>query len=471
MKTRTWSLLTGAVLMAVTAACGGGGDAPSAAGAEASSSSRGPTSGAASGAQGAQTSSTPTATGTPAQYRKVWRVSPNGNDSAEGSEGAPLRTIGRAVTLAEPGDLISVQPGTYAEYIDIGAESRDGTPTAKITLKGEGTPKIVPGAGKWAMIDVRRQNWILDGFEIDARGQARAGVVFSGDVQGSVLANSEVHNGSAGAAVATAANAHGVTIEGNHIHHYSRGNIDAHGVLVNTTTHDVTIRDNRIHDVSGDSVQCIGPEGYSNNAPATDVLIEGNDFWSNRENAVDIKTCHRVTVRGNKMHDFTRSLPGGTVVVVHMSARDIVVEDNDIYEAGKGVALGGNHTGPVPTNVVIQNNRIRAMRKGNTLDGTAVRVENSQGAVVQGNTFSDLQGPAMFVGHGSQGATKDLRVENNLFEAATAYNLGGQAPGFSSQHNTFVTGATFSANRTSLDLSGWQQLGYDADATQVAAAN
>jgi hypothetical protein len=312
------------------------------------------------------------------------------------------------------------------------------------------------------MIDVRRKSWIVDGLEIDARGQNRAGVVFSGDTQGSMLSNSEVHNGTASAAVATAANAHDVLIQGNHIHNYWRSREDAHGVAVEPTSRNITIRKNQIHAVSGDSVQCIGPEGYSNAPPAEDVLIEGNDLFGDRENAVDIKTCHRVTLRHNKLHDFLEA-PGGCMVVVHMSARDVTIEDNEIYNGGKGIALGGNHWGPVPTNVVIRNNRFHNLRLGGTLPGTAIRVENSQNAHILENTFSEIDGPTLVIGHDD--ISRDLKVENNLFDAATAYHLGTHAPGFSSQHNSFLPGAAFITAQAHLDLAGWQQLGYDADAT------
>lgn len=405
------------------------------------------------------------------KYAHVWVVSLTGDDAAAGTESSPVRTIGRALTLAGPGDLITVKSGTYAERLDIGPALRDGTPDAKIMLQGDGKPRLIPSGQGWAMVDVRRANWIIDGFELDAQGTEHAGVSFSGNVQGSVLSHCEVHGGTAGAAVTTSENARGVTIEDNHIHHYSRGDDDAHGVLVNPTSHDVTIRNNRIHDVSGDSVQCIGPEGYSEDPPATDVLIEGNDLSHNRENAVDIKTCSRVTVRKNVMHDFKDALPGGCLVVVHMSARDITIEDNELSGGGNGIAVGGNHVGPVPTNVIIRHNRIRDMIVGSTLDGTAIQLQNSEGAQVLDNTFAELQGPALMAGGGTGGATSHLTVQGNTFQAATAYKLGPEAPGLASRKNAFAPGAAFLTPSGKLDLAGWQKLGFDADAALAPAVN
>src|SRR4051812_21148015 len=47
----------------------------------------------------------------------VFHVATTGSDSAEGSEGAPLRTINRAAALAQPGDTVVVHGGEYREWV------------------------------------------------------------------------------------------------------------------------------------------------------------------------------------------------------------------------------------------------------------------------------------------------------------------------------------------------------------------
>ncbi|RKG64358.1 DUF1565 domain-containing protein, partial [Corallococcus terminator] len=127
-----------------------------------------------------------------------WVVSPTGDDGAEGTEAAPLRTIAMAVGKAAPGDRVRVLAGTYAERLVLGENVQAGTPEAKITLQGEGRPKLTPGSGSGALVQVRRPNWIIDGFDIDVQSQPIFGVGFEGDVQGTVLANSELHHGTGG---------------------------------------------------------------------------------------------------------------------------------------------------------------------------------------------------------------------------------------------------------------------------------
>jgi len=397
----------------------------------------------------------------PAPVRELF-VSPSGNDAASGLQGQPVQSIMKAVSLAQPGDLIHVAAGTYAESVDIGPQAQAGTETAKITLQGEGQPVIVP-ADAGAVVYIRRPHWVVDGFKIDVKGQRKYAVAFTGDTQGSVLANSELYNGTLGAAVTTYENAHDLVIENNHIHDFSQGNVDSHGVVIQPTSKNITVRNNDIHSVSGDSTQCLGPEGFSTLPPADGVVIEANHFYDTRENAVDIKTCHNVTVRANRMHGFSKaSTAGGEVVVVHMSAKNVVVEDNDIYDAGKGIALGGNHDGPVPNNVILRRNKIFGMRKAGGSDGTGIRVENSQGAVIVNNTISDVEGPALMLGHGTGGPTQNLKVMNNVIDAPVAVNLGAQAPGLSIDNNLFRAGAQFARASQAVDFATWKSDGLDA---------
>jgi hydroxymethylpyrimidine/phosphomethylpyrimidine kinase len=50
-----------------------------------------------------------------------------------------------------------------------------------------------------------------------------------------------------------------------------------------------------------------------------------------------------------------------------MSARDVLLEDNDIFNVGKAIAIGGNHEGPVPKRVLVRRNRIRNVKKASGL--------------------------------------------------------------------------------------------------------
>ena len=409
-------------------------------------------------------------------YAREWYVSPSGSDTAAGTKGAPFRTIAKAVSVVGPGEIVRVQAGTYAEKLRIATNAKAGTAAAKITLKGEGSPRIVPVSGGWYMWQVQRPNWIIDGFEFDGQGAPQVAITFSGTTQGSVLRNSELHHGAFGSGVNTADAAIGVTIENNHIHHFSRGSDDSHGIVITPTSQDITVRNNVIHDNSGDSVQCIGPEGFSTLAPAEQVLIEGNHMHSNDENAVDIKSCFGVTIRRNRMNGFRQtSSARGEAVVVHLSARDVVIEDNDISDAALGIAIGGNagDFGQV-RNVSIRRNRIRDTVAP---EGTGIRIEGSQNVRVLHNTITHTAGFAFSVGHGTNGSSTATLVKNNIFASRAAVNLGSLAPGMDMDHNLYLPGAGFfqgsmfvpSATWTGMSLSSWRATGHDASSVQGSA--
>ncbi|RKG78051.1 hypothetical protein D7W79_13785 [Corallococcus exercitus] len=377
-----------------------------------------------------------------------WVVSPGGDDGAQGTEAAPLRTIAMAVSKAGPGDRIRVLAGTYAERVVLGDNAKAGTPEAKITLQGEGRPKLTPGSGAGAAVQVRRANWVIDGFDIDVQQQPIFGVTFEGDVQGTVLANSELHGGTGGAGITMFNNARGPTIENNNIHDFVRntGNKDSHGIVMQPASYDVTVRNNDIHDVSGDSVQCLGPEGFSSLPPATGLLVENNHLFGNRENAVDIKTCHDVTIRNNRMHKFqANDTAKGEALVVHYSANNVLVEDNEIYDASKGVSVGGNHEGPVPQAVVVRRNRVHDITDAGGGEGTGIRLENSKGTVVVNNTVTRAKA-GIILGHGTGGPTESLRVENNIVDAPVSVDVGGQAPGLKMGSNLYPSGTQFMNN-------------------------
>jgi parallel beta-helix repeat protein len=95
-----------------------------------------------------------------------------GNDTLDGSIGAPWATLQRAAEVVNPGDTVIVRAGTYAGF-DL---DRDGTAAARITFSAE------PGA----LIDARNARTpdginlegadyiVIEGFEV--RGVTRAGI-------------------------------------------------------------------------------------------------------------------------------------------------------------------------------------------------------------------------------------------------------------------------------------------------------
>ncbi len=358
------------------------------------------------------------------RFLAEFHVAPEGNDANPGTPDRPWKTLAHAAKTLEPGEAAIVHAGTYPA---VRLDARDGTPEFPITLvaaPGE-RPAIRGGT-----VEFRRAHWVVEGFDISPATTAFA-VRFTGaGSKGNVLRNNLVHDGGAGAGVSIDGGATDVLVEGNEIWNFSRGgDSDSHGVVVQPNTARVRILRNHIHHNNGDSVQCLGPETTSAGGdPARDVLIEGNYLHEDRENAVDIKTCHDVVIRNNRAHSyFDTATSNGEGIVVHYVATGVTVEGNDISDVNRGIVVGKQ-----ASNVLVRRNvfhdgngeRVgiyfyegRSMQAlHNTLVNlaTGVKVGSATGITVSNNLFSNC----------GQGVSGSGTVDRNLFHRAPATGTG-----------------------------------------------
>lgn len=93
-------------------------------------------------------------------------VSPNGNDKAIGGQGAPFKTIQRALEDAGPGDTVVLAPGRYKQDIKSVRDGRGGGP---ITITGPASA-IVQGSGERdRVVEINHDHHVLKGFVIDGK--------------------------------------------------------------------------------------------------------------------------------------------------------------------------------------------------------------------------------------------------------------------------------------------------------------
>jgi len=78
---------------------------------------------------------------------KMIYVSPTGNDSAAGDRENPLATITYAMSVAEPGDVVILQPGVYRQSVRI---TKCGRPDAYIMLYAENGALVTGASEKFA---------------------------------------------------------------------------------------------------------------------------------------------------------------------------------------------------------------------------------------------------------------------------------------------------------------------------------
>ncbi|MCP5078223.1 MAG: hypothetical protein GY951_09240 [Psychromonas sp.] len=118
---------------------------------------------------------------------------------------------------------------------------------------------------------------------------------------------------------------------------------DFHGVQPQTNLDRVWIIKNNIHHLGGDSVQ-VGAPTADENRPS-DVYIVDNDFYSNLENAIDIKASDNTLIIGNRMWDWKQHKDNsstGSPIIIHNSSSNTWVVNNEISDGTGAVVVTGS---------------------------------------------------------------------------------------------------------------------------------
>jgi hypothetical protein len=417
---------------------------------------------------------------------QIFHVAKTGNDANPGTAAAPWATMTKAVRTLRPGQAAYVHAGTYSEHLDLSI-GVDGTATAPIRLMGapgEAKPVLL-GSRDNTMISASRAYWIFDGLDVNANKWRSAAVhVRSHHV---AVRNSLLHNGQGPYGVGVSGGARDVLIAKNKIYDYlwyvSGARKDSHGVDVMPDSERVLIQQNEVYNTTGDGVQCKGvaESGFGTMDPR-DVVIEDNRLHHTAENAVDIKSCQRVTIRGgaansSKFYGFrtvedTGTNCGGSAIVLHFNARQILVEKNRIWDAGMGITLG--RTDALAADIIIRKNLFFNLTTAQNGCGVAVRINRSRNVDVTNNTFDNIPDAAIQVGKDTlTGLTSEYTTLRNNIIRNAGYALDVRNAGitsFSSDKNLFwrtdSTSVPFRVNGAVTNLTYYRSV-IRNDATSV----
>ncbi|MGQ0505128.1 MAG: right-handed parallel beta-helix repeat-containing protein [Myxococcaceae bacterium] len=385
--------------------------------------------------------------------KTLFHVATNGNDSNPGTQAAPWRTLGRAVQGLSAGQAAYVHAGTYVEHVDI--SRRDGTAAAPIVLMGapgEAKP-IIQASRNTAVFRVTRAYWRVSGFEVNGNGVQGQGMRAEGGHH-IVFSDNVVRDGSGGSAISVYNGANNVGILRNKISNYrwyvNGARKDSHGIHILPNASRVLIQDNESSGNSGDGMQCTGVSeaGFGTTDPS-DITVEDNRFHHNGENAIDIKSCHRLTIRGgakdnsklygHRAAEDTGTNCAGAAVVIHFKASQVLFENNRLWDNGIGVTVGRDDA--LARDIVIRHNLIFNNTTAGRGCGDGVRVARSKNVEVSNNTIDNMPRSGIRVGADVSGSSKAeaVSVWNNIVRnAVNVIDVAvASSPSFVSDRNLF----------------------------------
>jgi parallel beta helix pectate lyase-like protein/calcineurin-like phosphoesterase family protein len=429
-------------------------------------------------------------------------VSTTGKDSDPGTQAQPWRTIRKAVTtLGTPGHgrVGCISSGTYDELGAVAAAS--GTPSAPIVLKrapGSPTRPVVRLTDDHAALWNDRAYWIVDGLEYNLNQRRTTGIVLGG--HHIMLRNAFVHDDARGAAIYVSGD--DVTVRDGEVasnfHHDS--NQDSHGVLVVAGAQRVLVKGNHIHDNGGDGVQCEYNGSSSDPQAPVDLTIEDNRLWTSPGNAgrteqgVDIKSCRQVSIRGSVSPDnhdpnaanqkffgfknMTSAGRGGGAIVIHQSARNVLVENNRMWDSCHGIAIGRHDAIlGIVEQVVVRRNVVFDMKAvGSGCRGYGIGIQRVNEADISHNTIDRIPAYGFQLGPNNQTGSRDRTVDfwNNIVRDATTFLHidRSKIEGFASDYNLFWHSGgnqtRFRVDGADLTFGQWQS---KADGASVLVAD
>lgn len=360
----------------------------------------------------------------------TYHVATTGSDGADGSSGAPWKTIQHAQSVAASGDTVLVHGGVYNEHVTF---SRSGTAAAPITFRAApGETPVVDGTGldipgdMYGLFTFDSASYVIaEGFELRNYTTASIrevpiGVFVTGAGSGVQVVENYIHDITTTAPANPrncASNAFGMTVygtrnpdaldglavAGNEIAHNKLGCSETLSLDGNVTNWAVV--NNVVHDNDNIAIGAIGFEKVSKDPAydqARDGVIRGN-------------TIYNITSFGNP--DYGNQYAADGIYVD--GGTNIVIEQNLIHHVDLGIELASEHGGRTSSYVAARNNVIHSGQSaGISLGGYAAAKGGTDHCTVVGNTLwqNDTQNTGSGEFQIQFNATNNV-VENNIFYA------------------------------------------------------
>ena len=364
------------------------------------------------------------------QINSSFYVSTSGNDSDQGTQAAPWRTVQHAADMVRAGATVNVRGGLYEELVSIhvSGNASDGFITFR-SFPGEtavlDASHLTP-AGRTGILTIHNQSYVrIVGFEIcnfrtAEHRLAPLGIDISGSGSHIELLKNNVHhieqNFDGRDAPGRGGNAFGIAvygtdaktpitdlvIDGNEVHHLKTGSSES--LVVNGNVTNFRITHNVVHDNNNIGIDVIG---FERTAPdpavdqARDGLVSGN-------------LVYNITSRGNPAYQNEENSDG---IYVDGGTR-ILIEQNVMHNVDFGIELASEHKDRATSYIIARNNLIyHCHTAGVSIGGYAPERGHTDHSTVINNTLyqNDTSGT------GSGELQMQWNMQDNVFENNIVY--------------------------------------------------
>ncbi len=358
----------------------------------------------------------------PRTGHRIFYVAPQGNDDHAGGVAQPWKTLGKAATTAQAGDIVWVRGGTYKQQLAPQNSGVAGSPIVfaaypgeTVTLDAKGldlNKNVKPGTPFEGMIHLHNVNhvWIV-GFTVKNTGD----IGIMGYETDHLLIQDNVVTDSASAGIAVWKSTH-LIVDGNEISRANQSK-DQENLSIGEDVNHFEIRYNHVYDGLSDYVGANGisiKDGSSNGSvhhnhvhdikPALCIYI---DAWNTLSENIEI---HHNRLHDCKYHGVGITAERGGKV------KNIRVYNNLIYNnSTTGVHVGAGYT-PDTDTVYIYNNSFYNNGKGNEDGfGASVVIKNRKANNVKifNNACDSTKAQISILSSGN-----NLSIKNNLYARA-----------------------------------------------------
>jgi hypothetical protein len=344
-------------------------------------------------------------------------VSPTGSDTASGLSGSPWRTIQRALTSAKPGDVVTVENGSYA---GLACDGVSGTSAARIVFKSRnrwGAKINAPTSGSSEdFVQLSSCSFItIDGFEVS--GAPRSGIAILGnqddgsDARGVVIQNCFAHdNGGTSAAGRHDGIFSGfaldLTIQDNRI-----DTTGEHGIYVSNAADNPAILRNDIANTGANCIQINADLSTGGDGLISNWRIEGNTVRNCKGSAgFNLDGAIRGVARNNVI--FNAAKAGITLFQGDgaEASHDNLIVNNTVYDpTGSRAAIqvaAGAHNNVIFNNIFVSQAAAFEVQAVTGLMHDYNLVSSYTGATASAHESTPANAAALFV----DAASGDLRL-------------------------------------------------------------